>query len=71
MIDLDKIHIGLQVRTSDEQRLGAVKQVLGHMRFLNEIEPAAGEGDVSVPLIWILAVDTAASPGERMVSVRK
>ncbi len=57
MIDLSKVHKGMRVTTSDGQQLGAVKQLLGQVMFLDGVEQAAGPGDVSIPLAWIIAVD--------------
>lgn len=57
MIDLSKVHKGMKVTTSDGQQLGTVKQLLGQVMFLEGVEHAAGPGDVSLPLAWIIAVD--------------
>ncbi|WP_230530894.1 DUF2171 domain-containing protein [Microvirga roseola] len=57
MIDLSKIHKGMDVMTSDGQRLGAIREVMGHVLFLDDAQAAAGERDVSVPLIWIIGID--------------
>ena len=57
MIDLDRIHKGMDVMTSDGQKLGTVRELLGHVMFLDEAVSASGAGGVSIPLTWIVAVD--------------
>lgn len=57
MIDLNKIHKGMDVMTSDGQRLGAVREVMEHVLFLDEVEEASGAQKTSVPMIWIIGID--------------
>jgi hypothetical protein len=57
MIDLNKVHKGMNVVTSDGKRLGTVKELLGQVMFLDGVEQATGPGDVSIPLAWIISVD--------------
>ncbi len=59
MIDLGKIHKGMDVMTSDGQRLGTVRDLLEHVLFLDDVELASDRDRSSVPLIWVLSVDTA------------
>jgi len=57
VIDLDRIHRGMDVLTSDGHRLGTVRELVGHIIFLDSSEADSGGKDVSVPLIWILSTD--------------
>lgn len=57
MIDLSKVHKGMGVVTSDGQRLGTVRELLGQVMFLDGVGQAPGPGDVSVPLAWVASVD--------------
>jgi hypothetical protein len=57
MPNLDKIHKGMDVLTSDGQRLGAVREVMGHMLFLDRVASSPGSNKTSVPMIWIVDID--------------
>ena len=59
MIDLGKIHKGMDVVTSDGQRLGTVRDLLEHVLFLDDVELTPDRHRSSVPLLWVLSVDTA------------
>jgi hypothetical protein len=59
MIDLDKIHKGMEVLTSDGQRLGTVRTLLGHMLFLDDAADHAQDLDATVPLSWVVSQDDA------------
>lgn len=59
MIDLNKIHKGMDVLTSDERLIGTVKELLGQVMFLNGAEANRDSSDVSIPMIWIAAIDDA------------
>ena len=59
MIDLDKIHSGMAVMTSDGQRLGSVKELIGHIMVLEATGPAGEDGRFSVPLAWVVDVADA------------
>ena len=45
--------------TSDGQRLGTVHELLEHVLFLDDVELASDRDRSSVPLLWVVSVDTA------------
>ncbi|MBM1172810.1 hypothetical protein [Microvirga arabica] len=53
MLDLSRIHKGMQVPTSDDHRLGTVREIMEHVIFLDEVEAQPGTNKTSVPMIWI------------------
>jgi hypothetical protein len=57
MLDNSKIHKGMDVMTSDGHRLGAVRDVMEHVLFLDDVE--AGSGKNSVPMMWIIDINDA------------
>jgi hypothetical protein len=59
MIDLDRIHKGMDVLTSDGQRLGTVRELLGHMLFLDDAVDHSARADAAVPLCWVVGHDEA------------
>ena len=59
MINIDAIHRGMPVMTSDRQRLGTVREVQGRVIRLDEAAGGVSGGSASVPLEWVLAVDDA------------
>ncbi|MGO4573269.1 DUF2171 domain-containing protein [Microvirga sp. 2TAF3] len=56
MLNLDKIHEGMDVLTSDGQRLGAVREIMGHMLFLDGVTSSPEPDRTSVPMIWIIDI---------------
>jgi Uncharacterized protein conserved in bacteria (DUF2171) len=59
MFSLDMIQKGMNVLTSDNYRLGAVREVMDHVIFLDEVEADASFRKTSVPLIWIIDIDSS------------
>ena len=59
MFSLDMIQKGMDVLTSDDSRLGAVREVLDHVIFLDDVESGTSFRKTSVPMIWIIGIDTA------------
>jgi len=59
MIDLDAIHRGMPVMSSDGQQLGTVRGLQGRVIRLDDAAGALPEGFASVPLEWVLSVDDA------------
>ncbi|UVF22525.1 DUF2171 domain-containing protein (plasmid) [Microvirga terrae] len=57
MIELDKIHKGMDVLTSDGHRIGAVREVLGHVLFLDT--GRCPDPKVSVSMMWIADISQA------------
>jgi hypothetical protein len=59
MFSLDMIQKGMDVLTSDDYRLGAVREVLDHVIFLDDVEAGTSFRKTSVPMIWIIDIDNA------------
>jgi len=59
MLNLDKIHKGMDVMTSDGHRLGTVREVMEHVLFLDDVPAGDGRRKTSVPMIWIIDIDEA------------
>ena len=57
MLNLDKIHKGMDVVTSDGRRLGTVREVMEHVLVLDNVEAGSEFNKTSVPMIWIIAID--------------
>ena len=73
MIDLATIQSGMEVLTSDGERVGTVDRLLGHMMFLKG-DGGAPAGEEAVPLAWVTAIDEAvrlAKSGEQLRQERQ
>ncbi|MCB5177598.1 MULTISPECIES: DUF2171 domain-containing protein [Microvirga] len=71
MINLDKIHKGMDVVTSDDHRLGTVREVMEHVLFLNDVEAVSEFNKTSVPMIWIIGIDDAVRLAKSREQVEK
>ena len=57
MLNLDKIHKGMDVVKSDGRRLGTVREVMEHVLVLDDVEAGSEFNKTSVPMICIIAID--------------
>ena len=59
MFSVDMIQKGMDVLTSDDYRLGTVREVLNHVIFLDDVEADTNVRKTSVPMIWIIDIGSA------------
>jgi hypothetical protein len=71
MLNLDKIHKGMEVVTSDSRRLGTVREVMEHVLFLDDVEAGSEFRKTSVPIIWIIDIDQAVQLAKSWEQVEK
>ncbi len=71
MLNLDKIHKGMDVLTSDGHRLGTVREVKEHVLFLDGTAQVTPEQKASIPMIWIIDIDQAVQLAKSREQVEK
>ncbi len=71
MLNLAKIHKGMDVLTSDGFRIGVVREVMEHVMFLDEVEAGRQADKTTVPMIWIVDVDNSVRLAKSWEQVQK